>query len=95
MQSGLLTTDARARIRFILVGVPGLLLVSIPRGFPIWSRIAAAVAAIPFGTHAVQFLLGASPSPSGPFAIAGYMLLSIAIVGWIVAILRPAPAAQR
>jgi hypothetical protein len=79
----------------VLFYVPGLLLVSIPRGFPIWSRIAGGLAAIPFGIHGVQFFLGESPSTSGPFAIGGYMLMSIAIIGWIVAILRPAPAAQR
>jgi hypothetical protein len=78
----------------VMFYVPGLLLVSIPIGFPIWSRIAGGLAAIPFGIHAVQFFLGESPLPSGPFAIAGYMLMSIAIIGWIVAILRPAPAAQ-
>jgi len=79
----------------VMFYVPGLLLASIPRGFPIWSRMAGGLAAIPFGIHAVQFLLDASPSSSGPLAIAGYLLMSVAIIGWIVAILRPAPAAQR
>ena len=32
----------------VMFYVPGLLLVSIPRGFPIWSRIAGGLAAIPF-----------------------------------------------
>ena len=79
----------------VLFYVPGLLLVSIPAGFPIWSRIAGGMAAIPFGMHAVQFFLGEAPSTSGPYAITGYMLMSAAIVGWIVATLRRAHAAKQ
>lgn len=75
--------------------VPGLLLASIPAGFPIWSRIAGGLAAIPFGIHAVQFFLGDAPATSGAYAIAGYMLMSVAIVGWIVATLRRADAAKQ
>jgi len=74
--------------------VPGLLLISLPAGFPIWSRAAGALAALPFAAHAAQCLLGSPPAPDGPYAIAGYTLLSIAIVGWIVAVLR-LPAAWR
>jgi hypothetical protein len=40
----------------VMFYVPGLLLASIRRGFPIWSRSAGGLAAIPFGIHAVQFL---------------------------------------
>ena len=70
--------------------VPALLLISIPRAFPIWSRIAGAIAAVPFGIHASQFLLGNPPSESSPYAVVGYMLLTIAVIGWIVGVVRPA-----
>jgi len=72
----------------VMFYVPALLLISLPAVFPVWSRAAGALAALLFGAHAAQFLLGNTPSPSGPFAIAGYTLMSIAIAGWVVALLR-------
>jgi hypothetical protein len=79
----------------VMFYVPALLLISLPAVFPIWSRAAGALAALPFGAHAAQFLLGSPPSPGGPYAIAGYTLMSIAMVGWIVAILRPHAGPRR
>jgi hypothetical protein len=57
---------------------PALLLISIPRGFPMWSRIAGFL-----------FLIGDPPSESSPYAIVGYTLLTIAVIGWIVTVVRP------
>lgn len=70
-------------------------LVSVPPAFPIWTRIAGALAAIPFAAHAMLWLLGRSPAPSGPLASIGYVLFIVAIVGWIITVLRAAPSSQR
>ena len=70
-------------------------LASVPPAFPLWTRIVGTLAAIPFAAHALLWLLGRSPSPSGPLASIGYVLLTVAIVGWIIAVLRAAPLSQR
>ncbi len=72
-----------------------LLLASVPPAFPIWTRIAGALAAIPFAAHALLWLLGYAPDPSGPLASIGYVLLTLTMVGWIIAVLRAAPLSQR
>jgi hypothetical protein len=71
------------------------LLVSIPPAFPIWTRIAGALAAMPFAAYALLSLLGRSLAPGGPLASIGYVLLMLAIVGWMIAVLRAAPLSQR
>jgi hypothetical protein len=68
--------------------VPALLLASLPTGLPIWARIAGGLAAVPFGAHALLHWLGHAPGTGGPIASAGFMLLTVAIVGWIVVALR-------
>jgi hypothetical protein len=75
--------------------VPALLLVSLPDGLPIWSRVAGGLAAIPFAMHAALNWLGQNPSPGGPIATTGYILFSIAAIGWIVQVLRNASVAAR
>lgn len=70
-------------------------LASVPPAFPIWTRIAGALAAIPFAAHGLLWLLGRSPAPSGPLASIGYVLLIVAIVGWMITVLRAAPLSQR
>jgi hypothetical protein len=72
-----------------------LLLVSLPAAFPLWTRIAGALAAVPFAAHALLSLLGRSPDPSGPLASIGYVLLILAIVGWMITVLRAAPPPHR
>jgi hypothetical protein len=69
-------------------------LVSVPPAFPLWTRIAGALAAIPFAMHAMLWLLGRSPNPSGPLASIGYVLLIVAIVGWMITILQAVPSLQ-
>jgi hypothetical protein len=71
---------------------PALLLASLPAALPAWARIVGALAAVPFGAHGLLWWLGNAPDSSGPFASAGYMLLTLAVVGWIVAVLRATPS---
>ena len=61
-----------------------------PARVPDWSRIAGALAAIPFGPHAFLFLMGEPPSESSPYATVGYILLTVAVIGWTLAVVRPA-----
>jgi hypothetical protein len=70
-------------------------LASVPPAFPLWTRIAGTLAAIPFAAHAWLWLLGRSPAPSGPLASIGFVLLIVAIVGWIITVLQAAPLSQR
>jgi hypothetical protein len=69
-------------------------LASIPHSFPLWTRITGVLAAIPFAAHALLWLLGRSPEPSGPLATIGYVLLIVTMVGWIITVLRTAPSSQ-
>ena len=70
-------------------------LVSIPPAFPLWTRIVGTLAAIPFAAHALLWLLGRSPAPSGLLATIGYVLLIATMVGWIITVLRSAPSSKR
>ena len=74
--------------------VPALLLVSLPRGFPIWSRVAGTVAAVPFLAEAVLVFDNRPQPPTGPLPSAGYALMTIASVGWIIQVLRTAPPSR-
>lgn len=66
--------------------VPALLLISAPPRFALWARAAGALAAVPFGIYAVVFLLGGKPD--AVLEIAGYLLLSVAAIGWAVDVVR-------
>ena len=68
--------------------VPALLMVSLPPAFPAWVRVVGAAGAIPFGIHVALFLLGAEPTSQDAQAIAGYIMLTLAVVGWIVSVVR-------
>lgn len=81
-----------AAVALYAVALP---LASVPSAFPIWTRIAGVLAAIPFAGHALLWLLGRSPAPSGPLASIGYVLLIVTIVGWIITVLQAAPSSQR
>ena len=70
-------------------------LASVPPAFPLWTRIAGALAAIPFAAYALLWLLGRSPAPSEPLASIGFVLFIVAIVGWMITVLRAAPSSQR
>jgi hypothetical protein len=72
--------------------VPALLLISVPPRFALWARAAGALAVLPFGIHAVVFLLGGNPAEI--LQIAGYLLLSVAVIGWAVDVVRSARSAH-
>jgi hypothetical protein len=71
--------------------VPALLLISVPPRFVLWARVAGALAALPFGIHATVYLLGGNPAEI--LQIAGYLLLSVAVIGWAVDAVRSARSA--
>lgn len=66
--------------------VPALLLISAPPRFALWARAAGALATVSFGTYAIVFLLGGKPAEV--VEIAGYLLLSVAAIGWAVDVVR-------
>lgn len=66
--------------------VPALLLISAPPRFALWARVAGALATVPFGSHAGVFLLGGNPAEI--LEIVGYLLLSVAVIGWAVDVVR-------
>lgn len=66
--------------------VPALLLISAPPRFALWARAAGVLAAVPFGIYAVVFILGGNPAEI--LEIAGYLLLSVAVIGWAVDVIR-------
>lgn len=72
--------------------VPALLLISAPPRFAFWARAAGALAAVPFGIYAVVFLLGGNPAEV--LEIAGYLLFSVAVIGWAVDVVRSARSAH-
>ena len=76
--------------------VPALLLVAVPAVLPVWSRAAAALAAVPFGALATIALTGGTPAPV--LQDVGYGLLTVSLIGWALEIRREsrtAPAAAR
>ena len=68
-----------------------LLMTSLPKAFPIWSRVSGTVAAIIFATSAVRIFWGEQLLPTAaPLPLAGYPFLVLALVGWIVRSLKSA-----
>lgn len=68
--------------------VPALFLISIPKTFPLWTRISGIAATIPFSTAASIIFLGGQALSTSPIPGAGYGLLVITIIGWILTIVR-------
>ena len=98
MSSGTAAPPASAMAAFgagVALYVPALLFISVPRVFPTWARIAGIVAAAPFLAEAVLVFDNRPQPPTGPLPSAGYAFMTIAVVGWIVHLLRGAfPQAQ-
>jgi hypothetical protein len=68
-----------------------LLMTSLPKAFPIWSRLSGIVAAILFATSAGRIFWGTQLLPtSAPLPSVGYPFLVLALVGWIVRLLKSA-----
>lgn len=63
--------------------VPALLLLAIPAALPMVSRGASLLAAIAFAIYVFGVLAGRTVSPTGNIVSAGYILLAIAMLGWI------------
>lgn len=80
----------------VLFFAPALLLISLPPRFAIWTRIAGALAAIPFGAHGIAYLLSGSPPEGLLNAEDGlaYPVLIIAVIGWAVDVFRSTRAAR-
>ncbi|MFC0681750.1 hypothetical protein ACFFGH_28295 [Lysobacter korlensis] len=72
----------------VLLYAPGLLLIAASAWAPVWVRVVGALAALPFGGHALMYLSGAEVSSAGPVASVGYGLLTLTVAGWIVTVLR-------
>lgn len=74
----------------------GLLLISLPREFAIWARGAGVVAALLFAVAALQIYAGQSVPPNtSPLVGTAYGLLTIAAIGWILAVLPEVRGARR
>jgi len=68
--------------------VPGLLLISIPKGFPLLFRITGTVACVPFAVAAAKIFMGEQVLSTTPIPGAAYGLLTITIFGWVWSILK-------
>lgn len=74
--------------------LPGLLLISIPKYFPLWVRLAGIATVIPFAVAAFTVFAGGQALPSDGIVGAGYGLLSLTITGWVISFLSRNTAAS-
>ena len=72
----------------VLLYAPALLLIAASPWAPRWTRVVGVVAAVPFAAHALAYFAGAAVEPDGLIPSVGYTLLTVAIVGWVVTVLR-------
>jgi hypothetical protein len=73
----------------------GLVLISIPRTFSLWTRLTAVLAAVMFAVTAGLILWGAPLLPtSAPLPALGYPFLVLTFCGWIWTLLKPARTAD-
>lgn len=67
----------------------GLLLVSVPRGFALWTRATGLIAAVLFAIVSARIFWGADVTPlSKPLPYFAYPFLVLTFIGWIVNLLR-------
>ena len=66
--------------------VPALLLIGVPAVLPVWSRVAGALAAVPFGALATITLTGGDHVRV--LQEVGYGLLTVALIGWALHLVR-------
>lgn len=71
----------------MLLYTPGLLMIALSEWAPAWVRLLGSLAALPFAAHSLIYLAGGAIDSTGPLAGAGYALLTVTIVGWILAVL--------
>ncbi|MGH8944743.1 MAG: hypothetical protein ACRDVL_01170 [Acidimicrobiia bacterium] len=67
---------------------PALALISIPAGFNRFARVTGALSALAFAGHGGSYLLGNQPASDAPFAIVGYVLLTLTVIGWMADVAR-------
>src|SRR3989304_627053 len=72
----------------VMFYVPALPLISVPSRLPIPVRAIGVIAALPWAVHAYRYLTGESPAADSGVVIAGYILLSLTVLGAIVDLLR-------
>lgn len=77
----------------VFLYAPGLLLIALSPWAPGWARAVGAMAAVSFAAHALIYLGGGSIDSKDPLAGIGYALLTLAIIGWIITVLRSDQAA--
>jgi ABC-type transport system involved in multi-copper enzyme maturation permease subunit len=68
--------------------VPALLFICLPKEFPMWVRIAGIATAIPFFISAAKIFFGEVVLSSSAVIGAGYGLLVLTIIGWILTLYR-------
>lgn len=67
----------------------GLMLTAIPSVFPLWTRIAAALASILFAITSLGTMSGTPMPPlAHPLPFFAYPVLVLTLIGWLVATLR-------
>ncbi len=72
----------------VLLYAPALVMIALSKWAPLWARVTGAIAAVPFAVHGLVYLGGGDIDSTGPLAAIGYALLTVTIIGWIVAVLR-------
>ena len=70
----------------VMLYAPGLVLIALSPWAPRWARVTGAVAAACFAAYSLAYFAGMSVDSSGPLAGAGYALLTLTIVGWILTV---------
>lgn len=68
--------------------LPALCLISIPKYFPLWVRLAGMATVIPFAIAATKIFIGQEALSTSTFPGLGYGLLSLTIIGWILTFLK-------
>ncbi|MBI1307243.1 MAG: hypothetical protein GC181_11625 [Bacteroidetes bacterium] len=72
----------------MLLYVPALLLISLPKELPIIPRITGFVATIPFAIAGFKIFLGEEITYTSLFPSIGYALLTITMIFWIMGLLK-------
>ena len=68
--------------------VPAFLFIGLSKGFPLWTRITIITASVPFLIAASIIFSGGQVLSTSPLPGAGYGLLSITIIGWVIFLLQ-------
>lgn len=68
--------------------VPAFLFIGFAKGFPAWTRVTIVAAAVPFLIAAFIIFSGGQVLSTSALPGAGYGLLTVTIVGWIIFLIR-------